>query len=117
MKTDEVELDAQRLATEWAFIRAVETIDKTDYTIKMRLHVGPDCFVQIYVNVDKQLVNYALLLHRARIFGRDCDGGSWHRHPARSPDQHDVSPEGQRAVSLSEFLEEALQVLQNQNLA
>jgi hypothetical protein len=32
------------------------------------------------------------------------------------PDQHDFSPEGQRAVSLDEFLKETQQVLQDKGL-
>lgn len=33
-----------------------------------------------------------------------------------TPDQHDFSPEGQRAVSLDEFLRETQQVLQDKGL-
>ncbi len=53
MTPDDVERDAQRTAAEWAFIRVVDTIDKTDHTIKLRLHVDSDCFVQVYVNESK----------------------------------------------------------------
>ncbi len=116
MTPDDVERDAQRTAAEWAFIRVVDTIDKTDHTIKLRLHVDSDCFVQVYVNESKQLISYSLVLRRSRIFGRDCNSGRWHRHPASAPDQHDFSSEGQRAISLSEFLGEALQVLQDLDL-
>lgn len=116
MTTDAVESDVGRAAAQWAFIQRVATIDKTDCTIKLRLHVEVECFVQVYVNTSKQLTSYALVLNRARVFGRDSEGGLWHRHPTGAPDQHDFSPEGQRAVALDEFLREVQQVLQDKGL-
>lgn len=112
MNTGGVERDVQRTAAKWAFIQYVETVDKTGDAIKLRLHIDIDCFVQVYVNTRKQIISYTVVFNRARILGRDCDGGSWHRHPSAMPDQHDFSPEGQRAVSLDEFLKETQQVLQ-----
>lgn len=116
MNADAVEQEVRRTAREWAFIRQVETVDKTDAAIKLRLHIVTDCFVQVYVNTRKQLISYALVLNRGRIFGRDCDGGAWHRHPAASPEEHDFSPEGQRPVSLNQFLQEAQEVLQSRGI-
>ena len=116
MTTDAVERDVRRAAAQWAFVQRVATIDKTDFTIKLRLSVDAECFVQVYVNTSKQLTSYTLVLNRSRIFGRDCEGGQWHRHPAGAPDMHDFSPEGQRAVSLDEFLREVQQILQEQGL-
>lgn len=116
MTADDVERDVQRVAAEWAFIQSADTMDKAEHTVKMRLHVDADCFVQVYVNIQKQLTGYALVLNRSRIFGRDCEGGLWHRHPVEAPDQHDFSLEGQRAVSLDEFLREAQNVLQDEGL-
>jgi len=116
VNTSALERDIQRTAARWAFVRLVETVDKTNEAIKLRLHIDTDCFVQVYVNTRKQIISYAVVFNRTRILGRDCDGGSWHRHPAATPDQHDFSPEGQRAVSLDEFLKEAQQVLQDQEI-
>jgi hypothetical protein len=114
--SDDVERDVRRAAAEWVFIREVETVDKTEHAVKMRLHVDTDCFVQVYANVQKGLVSYTLVLNRYRILGRDCEGGIWHQHAHSAPDQHDFSPEGQRAVSLDEFLSEAQHVLQEEGL-
>jgi len=111
-----VERDVRHAAAQWAFIQRVETIDKTDFTVKLRLHVDTECFIQVYANTHKQLSSYTLVLNRSRVFGRDCDGGLWHRHPAEAPEEHDFSPEGRRAVSLDEFLREAQQVLQDKGL-
>ena len=116
MTADDVEHDVQRAATQWAYILDVETVDKADHTVKMRLHVDRDCFVQVYVNTQKQITSYVLVFNRSRIFGRDSEAGSWHRHPQEAPDQHDFSSEGQRPVSLDEFLREAQQVLQDKGI-
>lgn len=116
MSTDTVERDVRRTAAKWAFVQRVETIDKTDAAIKLRLHIDIDCFVQVYANTRKQLTSYTMVFNRTRILGRDCDGGLWHRHLPAMPDQHDFSPEGQRPVSLDEFLKEAQQVLQDKGL-
>ena len=116
MSTDAVEREVQRTAAKWAFVRRVETVDKTDVAIKLRLHIDTDCFIQVYTNTRKQIISYAVVFNRGRILGRDCDGGLWHRHPPGQPDQHDFSPDGQRAVSLDEFLKETQQILQDQGL-
>jgi hypothetical protein len=113
---DDVEREVRRAAKHWAYILDTETIDKTDHTVKLRLYAAADCFVQVYANTQKHLTSYTLVLNRARIFGRDCDGGVWHRHPAETPDQHDFSPEGQRAVTLEEFLRETQQILLDRGL-
>ena len=86
MSTDAVEREVQRTAANWAFVRRVETVDKTDVAIKIRLHIDTDCFIQVYANTRKQIISYAVVFNRARILGRDCDGGLWHRHPPGKPD-------------------------------
>ncbi|MEI2692894.1 MAG: hypothetical protein V9H69_25530 [Anaerolineae bacterium] len=116
MSADLVERDVRRAAAQWAFIQRVATVDKTDVTVKLRLTVDVECFIQVYANTVKQLASYTLVLSRSRIYGRDCEGGLWHRHPAEAPEQHDFSTEGQRAVTLDEFLREAQQVLQDRGL-
>lgn len=116
MTADEVERHVQRTALQWAFILDVETVDKADHTVKMRLHVDRDCFVQVYANTQKQITSFVLVFNRSRIFGRDSEAGLWHQHPPEAPDQHDFSPEGQRPVSLDEFLREAQKVLQEKGI-
>ncbi len=111
MSSGDVEQNIRQVAAEWAFVQDVETIDETEHTLKMRLYVDSACFIQVYTNTQKQIISYTLVLHRSRIFGRDCEGGMWHRHPHTAPDRHDFSLEGQRAVSLNEFLRETQQLL------
>lgn len=111
MSVDEFEQEVVKIAAEWSFIGPVDTIDKTDHAIKMRLHIDTECFVQIYANVQKSALSFTLVLNRSRIYGRDNDGGKWHRHPYGNPNSHDQSPEGQQAIALAKFLEEVQQIL------
>ena len=116
MNVDEIEQQARRLPARWAYIRLVETLDKTDNTIKLRLHVETDCFLQVYANVEKGLFSYTLVLNRQRVYGRDTDGGKWHRHPYDNPGGHDYTPEGQKPATLVEFVAEAEQILRLEGL-
>jgi hypothetical protein len=114
--TDDFEGEVRHSAAEWAFVQFVETIDKTDHAIKLRLHIESECFVQVYANLQKGVYSYTLVLNRSRIYGRDCEGGTWHRHPHSSPDSHDHTPEGREAVTLAQFLAEVQQILQTEGL-
>jgi hypothetical protein len=112
--TDGLEAEIRDTAAQWAFIGLVSTEDKTDHALKMRLHIMPDCFIQVYTNLEKNLLSYAMVLNRTRVYGRDSEGGRWHRHPYAAPDDHDFSPDGMRAVSLTQFLLEVQQILQEE---
>lgn len=112
MTTDDFERDVRAIAAGWGFIRWVITAAKTAHAIKMRLHLTEGCFVQIYANVEKQLLSYALVLERTRIYGRDSEGGHWHRHPFGAAETHDFSSEGARMVGLPQFLSEVQQILE-----
>jgi hypothetical protein len=104
------------VAARFAYIQRVVTLDKTANAIKLRLYVTAGCFVQIYANVRKKITSYALVLGETRIYGRNCDGGTWHRHPYEDPESHDFSPEGSREVSLNEFLIEVQQILEREGI-
>jgi hypothetical protein len=111
MTSDIFEQHVRDEADHFAFIRSVVIVDKTTETVKARLHITAECFVQVYANVRKGLFNYTLVLHHNRLYGRDNDGAGWHRHPHSTPESHDFCPEGVRAVSLTDFLEEGQQIL------
>lgn len=110
---DDLEKDVLQTVAHWAYVRHVTLVDKTEHALKMRLHIDSACFIQIYANPSKSLFSYTLVLNRVRIFGRDCDGGIWHRHPFHDPESHDFSAEGSSSITLSEFLAEAQHILQN----
>jgi hypothetical protein len=72
--TDDFERNVRAIAAGWGFIRWGTTSDKTAHAIKMRLHITEGCFVQIYANVEKELLSYALVLERTLIY-------AWKRRP------------------------------------
>lgn len=116
MTTDDFEREVQAVAAHLAFIRRVVTLDKADHAVKMRLHIDHECFVQVYTNIGKGLISFTLIMNRIRIYGRDCEGGSWHRHPYHAPKTHDISVEGRQVVSLAQFLAEVYQILQTEGI-
>jgi len=111
--TDDFERDVRLIAAKWGFIVWVTTTDRTAHAIKMRLHITEGCFVQIHANIEKQLLSYALVFERTRIYGRDSEGGHWQRHPYDAAETHDLSPEGSRSIELPKFLGEVQQILED----
>jgi hypothetical protein len=109
--TDEIERDIKDITTRFPFIQDTKIVLKTTHTIKIRLDITEECFIQIYRNIQKNITSYVAVLGHERIYGRDCDGGVWHRHPEKNPSGHDFSPEGVREVSLDEFLFETQEIL------
>lgn len=108
----EIETAARR----YAFIRQIIKVDETYYSVKYRLIVAPDLFVQLYFNERSGTAGLVLVHRRERLHGRDCESGSWYRHPIEDPTAHDASPEGWRAVSVDEFLGEVQNILVRENL-
>lgn len=84
---------------------------------KFRLQINEDLIVQVYRNDKYDTTNFALILGRIRLYGRDKINGKWHRHAIEKPSSHDLSPEGAREVSLTEFWDEVEAIIQNLGLA
>lgn len=108
---DDLEKDIRNITSRFPFIQNTQTVLKTTYTIKIRLDITDECFIQIYQNVQKNLTSYVAVIGRERIYGRDCDGGIWHRHPEDNPGGHDFSQKGSRKVALDAFLYEVQEIL------
>lgn len=108
---NDVEKQVYEIASKFAFIEKVETLLRTPNTIKIKLSITPTCFIQIYQNIQKGIKNYVVVSGNQRLFGRDCDGGTWHSHPIENPDGHDFSEDGPREVSLEDFLYEVSEKL------
>ena len=70
----------------------------------------------IYANLETGTQNLVLVLGKERIYGRDCVGGQWHRHPYENPDDHDFGEEGVRVVTIAEFLAEVQEILEQGQL-
>jgi hypothetical protein len=113
---DDREQEIIAAAGEFSFVQAVLTTDKNPAALKMRLALGPEFFVQVYINVVTGTQNFTLVLGRQRLCARDCVGGVWHRHPYEDPDAHDFSAEGARPVTVVEFLTEVQELIEEAGL-
>jgi len=99
-----------------AYVTRLDLVALGRAILKARLYLKPDLFVQVYWNDKFQTTNLVLIHAGKRIYARDELAGAWHRHPVRDTDLHDRSPEGQRGVSLKEFLDEMEQIVTDLDL-
>jgi hypothetical protein len=108
---EDLEQQARAAVYEFSFISSTETVLKTPATLTMRFRITERCFIQLYANTKKEILSYTLVLSGARIFGRDCEGGQWHRHPFENAESHDVTEVGMKAVTFEVFLQEVHDIL------
>ena len=98
------------------FIKRVVRIDETENTVKYRLIIEEDLFVQVYVNVENDTVGFVFVNKGQRIYGRDSICGKWHRHTFENPLGHDFSSAGCKRVNLKEFLIEVQEILDREKI-
>jgi hypothetical protein len=60
--------------------------------------------------------NYVLVGWENRLYGRDCVGEDWHKHPFDDPEAHDRSGDGANLVTPEDFLDEAFEILLKEKL-
>jgi hypothetical protein len=56
-------------------------------------------------------LNLALISQGGRLYGRDYEHGTWHRHPFGQSEQHEPTPEGMSAQPLTQFMTEVEEIL------
>jgi len=86
------------------FVQSVQSVDRTDLTISMRLIIGPDLFVHVMLGELTGALYFALIERGQRIFGIDRHSGVWHIHPYHAPQQHVPFLEGLEPKPLLSFL-------------
>jgi len=94
----------------------VEILAKTKNAVKIKVSVTENIYIQLYYNQETGTRNYVLIGWNRRLFGRDCVGGVWHKHPFENPENHDFSEDGKREVSISDFFEEVFNLLKENGL-
>ncbi len=97
--------------THRSYIQRTQILDHSQNLLKARLYISDELFVQIYRNERFDTTSLVLIYNNERIYARDQLGNNWHQHPSDNPHQHDTSPEGRRAVGLSDFLDEVENIL------
>ena len=111
MTVEDFANEVEAAGRQFAYIGSVTKLDETRFSVKYRLVVTDDLYVQAYANTQHGTISLALIYQGRRLYGRDCENWQWHRHPAAAPETHDFSSEGVRSVTVQEFLLETGQVL------
>jgi len=93
-----------------------KTLVLTKNTVKVRLIIRENLYIDLYFNQRYGTTNYALILDDDRIYGRDCYDGNWHLHPYDDPSKHDTSEEGKKILSIERFVDEVEEILVNLRL-
>jgi len=106
----------ETVAARFHFVQAIIRLDRTRFSVKYRLVIRHDLWTQVYYNIPNDTVGMALIYQGRRLYGRDCEAGRWHRHPANAPECHDFSDAGSQPATVEDFLLEIGQILVDANL-
>lgn len=102
--TVDLRLEAQEALERVWFAQSLEEIERTDFTVTLRLHICPALFVQAFLGERSGSLYLALIEGGRRVFGIDREGGEWHLHPYDAPDEHEPLHEGLGPRPLLTFL-------------
>ncbi|KCZ71393.1 hypothetical protein ANME2D_02121 [Candidatus Methanoperedens nitroreducens] len=89
---------------------------KTENAVKARIEISDSIYIQFYHHQLSGTSNYVLVGWNNRLYGRDCIGGNWHRHPFENPQAHDRTGDGAEDITLDEFLDEVFEILLREKL-
>jgi hypothetical protein len=98
------------------FVQSVQFMERTDFSISLRLSIRPDLFVQVFLGELSGSLFFALIAGGQRIFGIDRDSGEWHVHPYHAPHRHEALLEGLEPKPLLRFLARVEDLLIEQDL-
>lgn len=93
--------------------RSYEIVDATQATVKIKIYVRQDVYVQVYANSLKNKLNMAFVHGKERIYGEDTEGGILHVHPFNNPLEHVRS---ETAISIEAFLSKVQEYLEIERL-
>jgi hypothetical protein len=112
MNTSEELLDEAREACDrfW-FVQSLIEVERTTSTITVHLVIGPELYVQAYLSELSGRLSFALVDPSGRLYGRDRERGTWHRHPFDDPDRHEPTPEGMSSRPLLQFMAEVEEIV------
>lgn len=98
------------------YMSRLRILAKTENAVKARIEISENIYVQFYFHQESGTTNYVLVGWKKRLYGRDCVGGNWHRHPFENPQAHDASGDGAKHLTPEEFLDEAFGILLREKL-
>jgi len=98
------------------YMSRLRILAKTENAVKARIEISENIYVQFYFHQISGTTNYVLVGWENRLYGRDCVGGDWHKHPFDNPEAHDRTGDGANHITPEEFLDEAFRILLNEKL-
>jgi hypothetical protein len=98
------------------FVHDIHIVEQTEATVTVHLTIGPDLFVQAFLSESSERVSFALVGQAGRLYGRDREHGTWHRHPFGLPERHELTPEGMSERPLIQFMAEVEEILVEHDL-
>ncbi|GEM_PF-931168 len=76
----------------------IKNLDYTDITLKARLTVNKETYIQVYFNMQKDKFLLALIQNNKRIYGFDKLENDCHEHPFENPEEHINTPCGEMSI-------------------
>ena len=108
---DELLVEALAAAERFWFVRELQIVDRTDNTTTVHFVIGSDLFVQVFLSQQTGRLNLALVGPSGRLYGRDRERESWHRHPFENPKTHEATSVGMSSHPLMQFMAEVEDLL------
>lgn len=103
--------ELEQLIPKFSTLKPFEVIDRTEATLKVRVPIERELYIQLYANIEKGKLNLTLVHRNQRIYGEDAEGGIVHIHPFVNPDEHlEVESSGSLEgffAKVQEYLEES----------
>lgn len=98
------------------FVHSLETIERTDISVSLRLHIRRGLFVQIFYGKQSNVLYMALVDGGRRVFGIDRDRDEWHMHPYEATERHEPMTIGLEPRPIMKFLARIEELLLEKDL-
>lgn len=93
-----------------------QILTKTENAVKARIEISINIYIQFYHHQLSGTSNYVMVGWNNRLYGRDCVGGNWHKHPFENPQAHDRTGNGAKDITPEEFLDKVFEILLREKL-
>ena len=100
----ELHEEAEEAVEKVWFVQSLEEIERTDFTLSLRLTIRDGFFVQLFFGEKSQSLYMALIEGGQRLFGIDREGGAWHMHPYEAVERHETVEKGLEPKPVMTFL-------------
>jgi hypothetical protein len=103
--------EAREAYSRFWFVQSLIEVECTASTVTVHLVIGPELYIQAYLSELSGRLSFALVDPSGRLYGRNRERGTWHRHPFGDPDQHEPTLEGMSPRPLLQFMAEVEEIV------